>query len=197
MESFPSSPISSQYFAGEQIDDTFDDPLSFNPADFTDAELMYDTGSQQWGYIDPESGEATAIPELPALDPQTAALYPTQPAEQQQQTLKSALEGIINDHNEAVLDYQTHIAALPVAAYAPIQPGYQKYQDAAVAKPIIMAQQQLTSRSQYKELKGFLVIPAAFITRIRSGDGNHQISTPCIFCEPGTDIAQTFAPFFQ
>ena len=195
MESFPSE-INSPYIP-EPIDDTFDDPLSFNPAEFADADLMYDTDSQQWGFIDPNSGEPTPIPELPPLDPQTAALYPTQPAEQQKQTLKSALESIINDHNEAVLDYQNQIANLPVAAFAPIQPGYQKYQDIALAKPFIMAQQQLSSRSQYKQLKGILVIPASFITRIRSGDGNHQISTPCIFCEPGSEIEQTFAPFFS
>ena len=167
-----------------------DDPLTdFNPSEYVNSPLYYDPSSQEWGYYD-DGGELQGPLPLPPLDEVQTQLFNEQPPEQQQQTLKSALEAAISQREEDIIAHQEQVEALPVAMYTPYPGGVKLFKDVSFARSVLMSDQGLTQRSQYKDLKGYIILPARMLPRIRSGDGHHVQSTPLLAIPDGCALAE-------
>lgn len=98
-------------------------------------------------------------------------------------TLKSVLEELIAKEAPQTID-----DAFPQTIFEEHDDGAVFFPDACFAAPYLRSKQKCLQ----KHLKGYIVIPASFSTRLRSRKGNHARVTPCMYY-PHT--AFNFAPF--
>lgn len=98
-------------------------------------------------------------------------------------TLKQALEELIAKDAPQTID-----DAFPQTIFDEQEDGVVFFPDSCFAAPYLRSKQKCLQ----KNLKGYIIMPASFSTRIRSRKSNHARVTPCMYYP---QHAFNFAPF--
>lgn len=93
-----------------------------------------------------------------------------------QPTLQQLLEAEFNANKPDVSDPADLMPEFPYERCD----GFIFFNDSSFAGPILRSEQE----ARTKDLAGYLILPACYITRIRTRLSNHDIPTPVVFVQP-------------